>query len=197
MKSLQLAINYGMSVKSLARGLGCHVLIASEIILRHQQTYSPYWAWRAEMLDRAMLERQITSVYSGWALRLSTSPNKRTLYNFPCQSGGADMLRDAAVRLCDAGIVPLMLVHDGILFEFDNMGQIEHAKEIMRQSGRLVCDGLKIGVDIDQIMQRGVNGDGRFRDGRDVAKEMWKTIMDALHEIGALNAQASVVTWRR
>src|SRR4029077_4277965 len=36
MKALQLGINYGMGVRSLARGLNRHPLIASEIILRHQ-----------------------------------------------------------------------------------------------------------------------------------------------------------------
>ena len=66
----------------------------------------------------AMLERRIESVF-GWPLHISTSPNQRTLYNFPMQAGGAEMLRLATMRLCDAGIVPIMLVHDGILFEDD------------------------------------------------------------------------------
>ena len=57
----------------------------------------------------------------------------RTLYNFPMQSGGGEMLRLAANLLCEAGLVPIMLVHDGILLELDNMEQVEHAKEIMRQ----------------------------------------------------------------
>ena len=35
MKPLQLGINYGMGVPSLARGLNRHPLIASEIIQRH------------------------------------------------------------------------------------------------------------------------------------------------------------------
>jgi hypothetical protein len=42
-------------------------------------------------------------------------------YNFPMQSGGAEMLRLAANRLCDAGLVPSMLVHDGILLELVGM----------------------------------------------------------------------------
>ena len=36
MKQLQLGINYGMGVRSLARGLDRHPLIASEVIIRHQ-----------------------------------------------------------------------------------------------------------------------------------------------------------------
>jgi len=187
MKALQLAINYGMSVASLARGLNRHVLIASEIIDRHRRTYPRFWEWRTDMVHRAMLDRRITSAYSGWTLRISTSPNERSLYNFPMQSGGADMLRDATVRLCEAGIVPIMLVHDGILFEHGSLEQAEHAREIMRLSGRLVCDGLEIGVDADQIIRRGIDGhDGRFRDKRPVAEKMWDTIMSALRDIGAI-----------
>jgi hypothetical protein len=182
MKALQLAINYGMSVPSLARGLNCHVLTAAEVIARHQQTYPRFWEWRAGMVDDAMIDRHIVEPYSGWTMHLSTSPNKRTLFNFPMQGGGAAMLRDATVRLCEAGIVPLMLVHDGILFEEQTEEAIRHAAEIMRQSGRLVCGGgLDVGVDVEII-----RGGERFADGRDVARAMWETVMRALREIKAI-----------
>jgi hypothetical protein len=182
MKRLQLAINYGMSVPSLARGLNnCHVLIAAEVITRHQQAYPKFWQWRDAMVKQAMIDRYIVEPYSGWTMYLSTSPNKRTLYNFPMQAGGAAMLRDATVRLCEAGIVPLMLVHDGILFEEETEDAIRHAAEIMRKSGALVCGGIEVGVDVEII-----GGGERFADGRDVAKAMWETIMRALREIGAI-----------
>jgi hypothetical protein len=112
MKPLQLGINYGMGVPSLARGLDRHPLIASEIIERHKRRYPRFWQWRADVVQTAVLERRMESVF-GWPLHISTSPNKRTLYNFPMQSGGAEMLRLAAMRLCEAGIVPIMLIHDG------------------------------------------------------------------------------------
>ena len=78
-----------------------------------------------------MLDRQIETVF-GWPLYLSHSPNKRTLYNFPMQGNGAEMLRLAAWRLCEAGIVPSMLIHDGILLEVRDEEQIAHAIEIMK-----------------------------------------------------------------
>jgi hypothetical protein len=185
MKQLQLAINYGMGVKNLARGLQRHPLIASAIILMHQQRYPDYWRWRAEELEIAMLTRRIESSYS-WPLRISTSPNQRSLYNFPCQSDGAEMLRLAAVQLCEAGLVPSMLIHDGILLELDNHEQIEQAKEIMRNAGRTVCNGLEIGVDTDQLLEHGA----RYRDKRDDARLMWETIMTALEDAGALKRRA-------
>ena len=191
MKALQLGINYGMGVPSLARGLDRHPLVASTIIERHKRTYSTFWRWRANSVQQAMLDRRMESVL-GWPLRISTSPNQRTLFNFPMQSGGADMLRLAATRLCEAGIVPAMLVHDGILLEVNNNEQIEQAKEIMRVAGKDICDGLEIGVDIDQ---RRTNG-ARYRDKRPVAVQMWNTIMDVLKTLKAIPQQSDMADER-
>jgi DNA polymerase I len=181
MKALQLGINYGMGVPSLAKGLDRHPLVASAIIEKHQQAYPWFWQWRADMVQTAMLERRIMSVF-GWPLNISTSPNKRTLYNFPMQSNGAEMLRLAAWRMCEAGIVPCMLIHDGVLIEARNEEEIAAAMEIMRAAGRDVCDGLEVGVDVDQRLENGA----RYADKRPVAKQMWGTIMAALQEVGAV-----------
>jgi DNA polymerase family A len=181
MKALQLGINYGMGVPSLAKGLDRHPLVASAIIEKHQQAYPWFWQWRADMVQTAMLERRIKSVF-GWPLNISTSPNKRTLYNFPMQSNGAEMLRLAAWRMCEAGIVPCMLIHDGVLIEARNEEEIAAAMEIMRAAGRDVCDGLEVGVDVDQRLENGA----RYADKRPVAKQMWGTIMAALQEVGAV-----------
>jgi hypothetical protein len=92
------------------------------------------------------------------------------------------MLRLAAERLCDAGIVPIMLIHDGILFEETDKEKIAHAIEIMRAAGRDVCDGFEIGVDTDQLLE----GGARYHDKRPIAQKMWATIMAALQTIGSL-----------
>ena len=178
MKALQLAIGYGMGVPSLAKGLDRHPLVASAIIEKHRQAYPRFWRWRTDMVQTAMLDRRIESAF-GWPLRISSSPNKRTLYNFPMQSNGAEMLRLAAWRLCEAGIVPNMLIHDGILIEARSKEEIAHTIEIMRAAGRDVCNGLEVGVDVDQMLE----GGARYRDKRPVAKQMWDTIMNALREV--------------
>ena len=181
MKALQLAINYGMGVPSLAKGLDRHPLIASGIIERHRQTYPRFWQWRDDLVQTAMLSRSMETVF-GWPLHISSSPNKRTLYNFPMQGNGAEMLRLAAWRLCEIGIVPNMLIHDGLLLEIDDKEQVAQAIDVMKAAGRDVCNGLEIGVDVDQMLERGA----RYRDKRPVAKKMWETMMSALQEIGAL-----------
>jgi hypothetical protein len=187
MKPLQLGINYGMGVPALARGLNRHSLIASEIIERHRRRYPRFWAWRENEKTAAMLARRIESIW-GWPLRISTSPNKRTLYNFPMQSNGAEMLRLAAVRLCETGLIPSMLVHDGILLELDTEAQIEMVKEIMRSAGQDVCNGLEVGVDVDQKLI----GGARYRDKRPVASKMWDTVMGTLELVGAIQSRQGV-----
>jgi hypothetical protein len=181
MKGLYLGIMYGMGVPSLAKSLNRHPLIASALIERHKERYPPFWQWRLDRALTAMLERETASVF-GWPLRISTSPNQRTLYNFGCQANGAEMLRLAAMGLCDAGIVPNMLVHDGILLELQDRGQIEQAKDIMRAASREVCSGFEIDVDSDLPLEHGA----RFRDKRQTAINMWITMMQALQEVGAI-----------
>jgi hypothetical protein len=182
MKPLQLGINYGMGVPSLARGLDRHPLIASAILERHKRRHPRFWQWRSDMVRDALLRRRMESAFTGWPMHITHGVNQRTLFNFPMQSGGAEMLRLAAMRLCDAGIVPVMLIHDGILFEETDKEKIAHAIEIMRAAGRDVCNGLEIGVDIDQLRE---NGD-RYQDKRPMAQKMWSTIMTTLETIGAL-----------
>ncbi len=181
MKPLQLAIGYGMGVPSLAKGLNRHPLIASAIIERHKQTYPRFWQWREEEVQRAMLERRIETVF-GWPLYLSHSPNKRTLYNFPMQGNGAECLRLAATRLCEAGIIPSMLVHDAVLLEVRDREQIAQAVEIMKAASRDVCDGFELGVGVDQLLE----GGARYQDKRPVAKAMWATIMRVLADVRAI-----------
>jgi DNA polymerase-1 len=181
MKSLQLGINYGMGVPSLAKGLNRHPVVASRLIEQHKRLYPQFWKWRDNQVINAMLMRRIETEL-GWPLHISHSPNKRTLINFGAQGNGAEMLRLATVRLCTAGLVPSMLIHDGILIEVRTQEQIEQVMKIMCGAGRDVCRGFEIGVDIDQMLKPGE----RYCDKRDVAKEMWRTIMDALEAIGAI-----------
>ena len=186
MKVLQLAIIYGMGVPALARGLDRHPLIASNFIEVNKRKYPRFWEWRADRANQALLDRRMESVL-GWPLHISFSPNLRTLYNFPMQSGGAEMLRLAACRLCDAGIVPCMLIHDGILLEADDEDQIAHAIEIMRRAAKDVCPSVEMGVDVDQRLKHGA----RYTDKRPIAKSMWATIMGTLERVRAIPQRKS------
>jgi DNA polymerase-1 len=180
MKPIQLGINYGMGVQSLSKGLNRHPLIGAEVLWLYAKRHPQFWQGRLETIENALLDRRVESSY-GWPLRISHSPNQRSLMNFPCQAGGAEMLREATVRLIDAGIVPIMLVHDGILFQETDLRRVEEAQEIMRAVGRETCNGINVGVDLDwSTMKSGL----RYQDKRPMAKKMWAVIMDVLAAIG-------------
>jgi DNA polymerase-1 len=183
MKSLVLGINYGMGVRTIARKLERHPVIANGWLEHHRRTYAQFWQHREDQMWQAMLSRHMEAE-DGWPLHLLESPHRRTIYNFPCQSGGAAMLRSTAVRLCEAGLIPSMLVHDGILLELDHHEQIEQARTIMRDTGTEVCGGFVIDVDIDQIREHGEP----YRDKRPMAVNMWNAILDVLKAVGALAA---------
>ena len=98
MKPLQLGINYGMGVPSLARGLDRHPLIASEVIERHKRRYPRFWQWRADMAQAAMLDRDSK------ALRLAALPHDQP------QPAHALQFPDAIRRCRDAaprGVAPV------------------------------------------------------------------------------------------
>jgi DNA polymerase I-like protein with 3'-5' exonuclease and polymerase domains len=194
MKRVSLAITYGMGVPALSKKLDRHPLIAAAIINKHKKRYPRFWEWREDVVRGAFHNRFIESSHR-WRLRLSTSPNVRTLYNFPMQSCGATMLQEATMMLCDAGIVPVMLVHDGILFEENSPEKMEEAKAIMLDAGRKVCGGFTIDVGASSIGRDPATGEitkklllhgERYRDDREKAKELWTEIMLALEEVGAL-----------
>jgi hypothetical protein len=52
----------------------------------------------------------------------------------------------------------------------------------MQSAGRDTCNGLEIGVDVDQMLVDGA----RYCDKRPVAKKMWGTIMRTLEAVKAI-----------
>ena len=82
MKRLQLGINYGMGVSSLARGLNRHPVVAADILERIKRTFPKFWAWREDTVMRAMLDRKILSCFS-WPLKISTQPKPAHALQFP------------------------------------------------------------------------------------------------------------------
>ena len=182
MKQLVLGINYGRGTQSIANTLGVHVQTAVAILDRHQQAYPRFYEWRESAADAAIVNRFITTKY-GWTMWLGPDVNRRTLYNYKVQGGGAEMTQIATVRLCEAGIVPCMIIHDALLLEEDNIEQIMHAKEIMMAVGREVCDGLEIGVDGDGADELLMNDRRRYADKRPDAVRLWDVVMRTLKEI--------------
>ena len=177
MKPLQLGINYGMGVPSLARGLDRHPLIASEIIERHKRTY-PTLLGMARQHGANGHARAPHRERLRLAAASHHEPQPAHALQFP---DAERRRRHAAARRCGGcarpASCPIMLVHDGILLEETDAEKIEHAKEIMRAAGRDVCGGFEIGVDVDQMLKSAAPATATSAPW---PKKMWATIMDVL-----------------
>jgi len=183
-KIVQLGVGYGMTASSLSIHLKRHPLVGEAVLGIYARRYRRFWRGREQAYEKALEERRIVGV-DGWTLKLSHSPNPRTLYNFPCQAGGAYQMREMTIRMCTAGIVPVMSAHDAFLLEETDPRKIEEAEDIMRAVGSETC-GFKIDAARDQFLKPGEH----YHDKREEAHAVWKIIMDVLMEIGALRKAA-------
>jgi hypothetical protein len=104
------------------------------------------------------------------------------LYNFKHQSGGADMLRIAAVAAHEAGILVIAMVHDAFwimapVAELDDA--VTTMKRIMTRAGEEVA-GIPIGVEESaRVLWPDSLGDVRERARRsDDSPSLWRQVQE-------------------
>ena len=149
-KPVVLGQNYGMTAHGIAARTGKTLLWARQIHARHRHVYPVYHRWLADAVTQAQLERSLCSPF-GWPLAVTGNTKPRSLMNFPAQSGGADMLRIAAIAATEAGIQVAAPVHDAFwilapLETIDNT--LSQMGEIMRKASLAVTGGLQIDSEI-------------------------------------------------
>ena len=149
-KPVVLGQNYGMTAHGIAARTGKTLLWARQIHARHRQVYPVYHRYLADAVTQAQLERSLCSPF-GWPLAVTGNTKPRSLMNFPAQSGGADMLRIAAIAATEAGIQVAAPVHDAFwilapLETIDNT--LSQIGEIMQKASLAVTGGLHIDSEI-------------------------------------------------
>lgn len=148
-KSIMLGVGYGMSAASIAIQANLHVDEARELLSRHKATYHRFWAWAENNQNAGLMSTPLQTVFSWtWRAGQGTTPNPRSLLNWPMQANGAEMMRLACCELTERGICVCCPVHDALLIEADaeNIQQavrttravMEHASEVVLGEGRVV-----------------------------------------------------------
>jgi hypothetical protein len=183
-KIIQLGVGYGMTASSLSVHLQRHPLVGEAVMGIYARRYSRFIRGRERAYEKALEDRKIVGA-DGWTLKLTHSQNAPSLFNFPCQSGGAYQMREATIHMCNAGIVPVMSAHDAFLLEESDPRRIEEAEQVMRDVASETC-GFPVDADRDQFLRPGQH----YCDKRKEAQEVWKIIMDVLAQIGALEKAA-------
>lgn len=174
-KQCALGVLFGMGDRGLARRLGISVLEARRLLQAHRQTFATFWRWSDALVDHAMLEGRLQTVF-GWNLHVNRETKVRTLRNFPMQANGAEMLRIACIGLMEAGIGVCAPVHDAVLIEAP-LAEIETVvsatQAIMREASAAVLDGFEVGSEAKIIRPP-----ARFLEAKGV--QMWNRVMALL-----------------
>ena len=147
-KVAALAVNYGMTEKSLAVRIGRTESQAAQLIEAHRRAYPKFWHWKDRILTHVQLLRSY-STSSGWRVMHNgklTEHHRRSLVNFPVQATAADMFRLACCLGVEAGIQLCAPVHDAVLIQAPSEQieqQVALMRELMAEASRRVLGGFE------------------------------------------------------
>ena len=107
-KTLVLALSYGMGFKAFANRAGVDEGWAKQMVQSHKQAFPVFWNWIIKIRGRASLLGELRTPL-GW--RLFTGQEKpTTVQNFLVQGTAADILHLAVIDLVENGIYPVALL---------------------------------------------------------------------------------------
>jgi hypothetical protein len=192
-KTIILGIGYGMGSDAMAVRAGLTKTDAANLIRIHKYTYKKFWQWVENTIAGALFTGRI-AIASGWRRLVLDNPNIRSLQNWPVQSTGAEMMRQAAIATTDAGLAIGAPVHDALLlvsaaktFKQD----LADLQAIMSKAGEAVI-GLPVPTDAKLVWAAGEMPparittatkwelEGRYMDKRGAA--MWERVMKRLQD---------------
>jgi DNA polymerase I len=179
-KVMLLAVQYCMSVQTLAARLGVSELEAHEMLAQHHSQFSQYWKWSDDYIQHAMQTGVVQTVL-GWTYHVGIAEltNERSLRNWPIQSTGADILRIACILAVRHGIKLLAPVHDAVLIEapIDRIGaDVALMQEIMRRASRIVLNATRDGNHELRTDAKIVRYPDRYTDPR--GDKIWAHVME-------------------
>jgi DNA polymerase-1 len=149
-KPISLGIPYKITKHGVAAQSGKSLLWSAGALAAWRHTYPVFVDWQNDTYVQAVFDEMIVSPY-GWPMIVHAATSRRTVFNYLHQSGGADMMRIAAIAAHEAGISIIATVHDSFwvaapLKEIDDA--IATMSAIMRRAGAAVAGGLEIGVEV-------------------------------------------------
>jgi DNA polymerase I-like protein with 3'-5' exonuclease and polymerase domains len=147
-KATVLGIQYQMGVSKLAKYIKCPRWQAAKFLQLHKDVFWKFWKWSDDFVNSAQLNGDAISG-ANWDL-IGHGEKEPTLRNFPIQTAGGEILRQACCMVVEAGIKLCAPIHDAILVECP-VGEVEEVtrrvRQLMIEAARLVLnDGRPLQV---------------------------------------------------
>jgi len=117
-KVVALATQFGSTFLGIARQLQVQPAEAALLLQSYNRVFKTFRAWQISKRDNADWTGEMVLPH-GWRMWKGDGVKWRTVDNFWMQGTGAEMLRAATVRLHDAGITVIGLIHDAVVLETD------------------------------------------------------------------------------
>ena len=161
-KVLFLAQGYGAGPGYVSGQVRCSILYAQHLLRMFRRLFSTYNDWIKKVLKKVAITGKITTNlgwqrYSNGTFKINKDGQlksiRNTLLNFPAQGNGSDILRQAIIKLHEAGFVVNAPVHDALLISVprgNHKKEVKLAQSIMEQSAEFVI-GSKIRVGIEEV----------------------------------------------
>jgi hypothetical protein len=159
--------------------------VANDLMQAHKRTYRKFWQWIEQFVGTAVALRRCHTVL-GWGLQIAPGYNARTLYNFPMQGNGAEMLRQGCCLGTERGIEVAAPVHDAVMI-CAPLNHLEHdiapMQAAMAQASRIILDGFELRTEAKPVRYP-----DRFVDPR--GKHMWETVQQLMGDLKCKKAMA-------
>jgi DNA polymerase I-like protein with 3'-5' exonuclease and polymerase domains len=178
-KNALLAILYGIGSESLGRMLSISNFQADQIIKQFQSCYRAYANWCYYQINQALFCCEIRTQF-GWSRKISPDTRENSIKNFPIQTYGAELMRQATCILIESGIKVCTSVHDAFLIESSTTSihkTVKKTKELMAQASRQVLDGFELTSD-DEI----ISYPHRF--SNDDQESIWNAAIPVIRRLG-------------
>ena len=180
-KNMLLAVQYGMSVETLAGRLGVSSFEAHEMLGQHHEQFSQYWAWSDDWVQHALQTGFVRTAFD-WTCRTGiTEFNERSIRNWPVQATGADILRIACILANRHDVKLLAPVHNAVLIEapIERIeADVARVREIMRRASRIVLNVDRNGTHELRTGYTIVRYPDRYSDKRGV--QIWTKVLELL-----------------
>jgi DNA polymerase I len=113
-KPVMFGSNYGAGTNKLAQLANIPVSKAIELRFLHRRTFATFWAWIGGVQEKAYREGKIEAC-DGWVMQVPPQTRATTLLDWPMQTTGNVMMRDAACAATEASITLCTTVHDAFI----------------------------------------------------------------------------------
>ena len=182
-KVMLLAVQYGMQSETLAARLGVSTFEAHAMLQQHHELCAQYWQWSDDWLQHS-LQSGLMRTVMGWTCRTGiTEFKERSIWNWPVQSCGADILRISCIMAARHRIKLLAPVHDAVLIEAP-IERIEAdvalMQEIMRRASRVVLNADATGTHELRTDKNIIRYPDRYSDPRGAV--IWDRVIGLLAE---------------